>query len=64
MKREIYYIVYNTQTLLIHNTHRWMGKDILKELRENNSLKCINVTHPKTKELLSKINEANNTDYN
>lgn len=63
MKRDVYYIVYNPDSLKIADTFRWMGKDVLKLLNSDKALKCLNVTHPKTKSLLADINKVNNTNY-
>lgn len=63
MKRDVVYIVYHRDTLLIKEVFKWMGKDVIKLLRSDESLKWLNTTHPKHKDLLNKINEANNTNY-
>lgn len=62
-KRIVMYIIYNEETLMIDSTHQWMGKEILKILSGDKRLKYLNVTHPKTKAILSKINIANCTNY-
>lgn len=61
--REVFYIIYSEDDLLINSTHKWMGKEILNILKGNDKLKCINVTHTKTKLLLTQINKVNNTNY-
>lgn len=63
MKRDFYYIIYNTSTYKINSTHSWMGKEITAILSGDKELACINITHPKSKDILVRINEVNGTDY-
>ena len=63
IKRQINYIVYNTDTLNISDTFKWFGKDIMDHVKSDSSLKWLNVTHPKNINLLASINKVNDTMY-
>lgn len=56
------YIVYYPD-YKIESVNDWMGKHIGDKLRGNKSLKCINTTNPKAKEILKEINKVNNTNH-
>lgn len=58
----ITYIVYYSDTLVIHSTHQYFGRKIF-DLLCDIGLKCLNITHPATKMILSSINTINNTNY-
>lgn len=61
---KVSYIVYDIDSYLIYETFGWFGRDIANLLkRYPKTLKYINVTHPKTKHILARINTANNTNY-
>ena len=58
-----YYIVYNADNFTIENTFGFFCLELNNLLRSNNKLKFINITHPKTKDILNTINIVNKTNY-
>lgn len=63
---KVVYIVYDKTTFLINETFESYGKDIHYLIKDNENLAWINITaklHKETKEILNKINSANNTNY-
>lgn len=60
--RDVNYIVYDPETYQIKHAFKWCGKELLNVLKDQ-TLKYINVTHPKAKQILNKINEVNKTQY-
>lgn len=57
------YIVYNPDTLKIIGAYQFYGAHIVNLITNCSGAKWINVTHPKHKEILKLINEANKTNY-
>jgi hypothetical protein len=63
MKRDVYYIVYNKLTFEIVHTSYWYDKKT-HELQAKEGFHYLNVTLPRTKDILAKVNEINKTNYN
>ncbi len=61
-KREAHYIAYNMDTYEIVATSKFYSGEI-HEIQGRKGYHYINVTHPKAKEILLKINKVNNTNY-
>ena len=56
------YLVYDSMSLIISFKSEWFNKAVQTALKKPGSL-FLNVTHPKTKNVLAKINKANGTCY-
>jgi hypothetical protein len=59
--KNVKYIVYNTATLDIIHTAGYYGRSVHDKLGAG--IAWINVSHPKTKDILAKINKGNNTNH-
>jgi len=56
------YLVYDSVSFLIVFKSEWMNREVSKALKKQGTI-LLNVTHPKTKNVLAKINKANGTCY-
>ena len=56
------YLVYDSVSFLIVFKSEWMNRAVWKAFKKSGNL-LLNVTHPKTKNVLAKINKANGTCY-
>ena len=56
------YLVYDSGSFLIVFESEWFNGAVQKALKKSGNL-LLNVTHPKTKNVLAKINKANGTCY-